>query len=99
MYRKITIQTDVVNRLDSYFPKLSRGEKINKLLDHADLCNAFVGGNWSQITSTIPHIFENNLIIALDIEWISKFGKLPTFSAYIDDSQKLHLISQEVIQK
>lgn len=46
----------------------------------------------------IPYLFENYLIVAMEASWIERFNKMPTFDVYVDDSQRLHLVSQEVIQ-
>lgn len=51
-----------------------------------------------QITKLTPYLFENFLIIAMDSRWIEVFEKIPTFNVYIDDSQRLHIVSQEVIE-
>lgn len=50
-----------------------------------------------KIDTIVPYYFEGHLIIALHNDWITKFGKIPTFVVVIDDNSKLHLISNEVI--
>ncbi len=45
----------------------------------------------------IPHVFENYLLISIDIEWLKIFKKIPTFEVSIDNEKRLHLISNEVI--
>jgi hypothetical protein len=50
------------------------------------------------ITTTKPSLFEGYLIISLDSKWIELFKTIPTFDVYIEEN-KLHLISQESIQK
>jgi len=45
-----------------------------------------------------PYVFENFLIIALELEWLKLFKSMPTFDVIIDNEKKLHLISKEVIQ-
>ena len=45
-----------------------------------------------------PEIFEGYLIIALHPEWMNLFGGIPTFVVSINESCKLQIESQEVIQ-
>jgi hypothetical protein len=50
------------------------------------------------ISSVKPLLFESHLIISFDGKWIELFKTIPTFDVYIEEN-KLHLISQESIQK
>jgi len=52
-----------------------------------------------KLTSVSPYVFENFLIISLDLEWLKLFKKIPTFDVIIDHDGKLHLISKEMIEK
>jgi len=52
-----------------------------------------------KICSTKPMIFDGYLILALNIEWIEKFGEIPTFEASLDDDGKLHLTSTKSVDK
>lgn len=49
-------------------------------------------------TKITPYLLEGYLILSLSAEWIKLFNQIPSFSIFIDDSQKLHIVSQEVIQ-
>ena len=46
----------------------------------------------------IPYLFEGFLILSLSAEWIKLFNQIPSFSVFIDDSQKLHIVSEEVLK-
>ena len=46
----------------------------------------------------IPYLFEGYLVLSLSADWIKLFNQIPSFSVFIDDSQKLHIVSKEVIQ-
>lgn len=45
-----------------------------------------------------PYQLESYLIIALSVDWVKVFNTIPNFTAYIDESQRLHIVSQEVVQ-
>lgn len=51
-----------------------------------------------KISSIIPYVFEGRLIIALHSDWITLFGKIPTFRVFIAE-KRLHMISEEIISK
>ena len=50
----------------------------------------------SDITS---YLFEDYIIISLTKDWITVFKGLPEFEVRIDDKDRLHLISKQVIKK
>ncbi len=49
--------------------------------------------------SVTPCIFEDDLIIALSLDWIMKFNQVPTFRIIIDDENRLSLIVPEIVKK
>ena len=51
-----------------------------------------------KLTSVSPYVFENFLIISLELEWLKHFKNMPTFDVIIDNEKKLHFISKEVTQ-
>ena len=46
----------------------------------------------SHITS---YLFENQLIISLSKDWMKTFGGLPQFDVFIDEKNRLHLVSKK----
>ena len=46
----------------------------------------------------ISYLFENHLLISLSKEWINACHGLPEFDVIIDDDNKLHLISKQVVK-
>jgi len=44
-----------------------------------------------------PYFFQNFLILAFDSQWIEKFNGVPTFIVTIDDENRLHLVSEKVL--
>ena len=51
-----------------------------------------------QIAQVTPYLFDQNLIISLDQNWIKVFGKIPTFSVSIDKEGHLILSSKEQVE-
>jgi len=51
-----------------------------------------------KLTSVSPYVFENFLIISLDLEWLKLYKTIPTFEIFIDEEGKLHMISKERIK-
>ena len=51
-----------------------------------------------KITSVVPYLFEGYLLISLKSEWISVFGKVPSFDVMIDGG-RLEIVSREVCLK
>jgi len=46
----------------------------------------------SHITS---YLFESQLIISLSKDWMKTFGGLPQFDVFIDEKNRLHLVSKK----
>ena len=46
----------------------------------------------SHITS---YLFESQLIISLSRDWMKTFGGLPQFDVFIDEKNRLHLVSKK----
>lgn len=46
----------------------------------------------------IPYLFEDFLLLGFDTKIIQQFGGIPTFTVFIGDDQKLHLVSNEMIK-
>ena len=44
-----------------------------------------------------PILFENNLIISLSKEWISKFSGIPKFSVKINEAGRLCITSENPV--
>ena len=49
-----------------------------------------------KIGITTPRVFENFLILSLDLSWLNVFKKMPVFTVLIDEENRLVLISQKL---
>ena len=46
-----------------------------------------------------PSHFEGHLVFALDVNWINRFGKIPSFKAQINENGELCITSEFPIKK
>ncbi len=45
-----------------------------------------------------PYLFQDYLVLALDLQWIEKFNGIPTFNVHLDKEGRLHLVTNEVAE-
>jgi hypothetical protein len=49
-----------------------------------------------KIAKVVPHMYEDNLVLALSKDWVTLYGKYPEFDVYVDRHLRLHIVSKEV---
>jgi hypothetical protein len=52
-----------------------------------------------KIAKVVPHLYEDNLVLALSKDWITLYGRYPEFDVYVDRNLRLHLVAREVKNK
>ena len=54
--------------------------------------------NLTNLGTITPILFENNLIISLSKDWISKFSGVPKFSVKINETGRLCITSETPVE-
>ena len=51
-----------------------------------------------KISEIKSYLFENHIILAFSQDWLNVFKEMPGFDVFVDDRNKIHLVSKQTVK-